>query len=340
MDERLTDAHGSSVRRRLRLPGRPTGDLAARRSSSARPRPARSRVCVAEGLATRARVRRARRTTATSSSCCRSAAASTGCRPSCPPATPTTRRGARTSASRRARCIQLDAMFGMHPAMAPLKPFWDAGTFGVVHAVGRPQPNRSHFAAMEEMERAAPGTSMRTGWLDRVLGARATAGRRSRAMQLGSSMAAPRVPSAPRPSSRCGRSTRSGWTPPGTRSSALCGTRRSAACTRARPTRSRRRPHAALGALDTTAGAAGRPATRRRTGRLPGLRPRPRAAATSRGSSRPTSGCRSRPSTTATGTCTPGWAVVDNGWMHDHLTELSASLRRVRDRPRPEASRT
>jgi uncharacterized protein (DUF1501 family) len=39
-----------------------------------------------------------------------------------------------------------------------------------VHAVGQPNPTRSHFAAMEEMERAAAGTSVRTGWLDRMLG--------------------------------------------------------------------------------------------------------------------------------------------------------------------------
>ncbi len=55
--------------------------------------------------------------------------------------------------------IQLDGMFGMHPAMAPLKPLWDAGTLGAVHAVGMSEPNRSHFSAMEQMERAAPGTS-------------------------------------------------------------------------------------------------------------------------------------------------------------------------------------
>jgi uncharacterized protein (DUF1501 family) len=68
--------------------------------------------------------------------------------------------------------IPLDATFGMHPALAPLEPLWDAGTLGIVHAVGMAEPNRSHFQAMEEMERAAPGTSLRTGWLDRVLGLR------------------------------------------------------------------------------------------------------------------------------------------------------------------------
>ncbi len=75
-----------------------------------------------------------------------------------------------------AQLLQLDATFGLHPALAPLKPFWDAGTFGVVHAVGQPNPTRSHFQAMEEMERAAPGASVRTGWLDRVSSAQGTGG--------------------------------------------------------------------------------------------------------------------------------------------------------------------
>lgn len=85
--------------------------------------------------------------------------------------------------------IQLTPQFGMHPAMAPLKPFWDAQTFGVVHAVGMAQPNRSHFSAMEEMERAAPGSSLRTGWIDRVLGLREP-GTAFQATQMGSNTAA------------------------------------------------------------------------------------------------------------------------------------------------------
>ncbi len=85
--------------------------------------------------------------------------------------------------------IQLSSQFGMHPAMAPLMPFWDAQTFGVVHAVGMSTPNRSHFSAMEEMERAAPGSSLRTGWIDRVLGLREP-GTAFQATQMGSNTAA------------------------------------------------------------------------------------------------------------------------------------------------------
>lgn len=68
--------------------------------------------------------------------------------------------------------LQLDSTFGMHPALAPLMPWWRSGSLAVVHAVGQSDPTRSHFKAMEEMERAAPGSSLRTGWLDRVLGLR------------------------------------------------------------------------------------------------------------------------------------------------------------------------
>jgi uncharacterized protein (DUF1501 family) len=82
--------------------------------------------------------------------------------------------------------LQLDSMFGMHPALAPLKAVYDAGELAIVNATGLPSPNRSHFAAMDEVERAAPGTSARTGWLNRTLGLHADGGPFA-AVQLGSS---------------------------------------------------------------------------------------------------------------------------------------------------------
>ena len=110
--------------------------------------------------------------------------------------------------------LQMDPMFGMHPAMGSLYPFYQSGDFGVVQAVGMAEPNRSHFSAMEEMERAAPGSSLRTGWLDRVLGLR-DPGQPFRATQMGSNSQRPRS-SGPHPSWRCGRSIRSTWTVPTT----------------------------------------------------------------------------------------------------------------------------
>lgn len=63
-----------------------------------------------------------------------------------------------------------DSFFGMHPALAPLMPLWSSGKLGWVHASGLPAPNRSHFSAMEELEDAAPGSSTRVGWLNRLIG--------------------------------------------------------------------------------------------------------------------------------------------------------------------------
>ena len=63
-----------------------------------------------------------------------------------------------------------DAMFGLHPRLAPLQWLWDAGEMAAVHAVGMEVPNRSHFAAMELVEDADPTSSVRRGWVNRMIG--------------------------------------------------------------------------------------------------------------------------------------------------------------------------
>lgn len=73
------------------------------------------------------------------------------------------------------RLLGADQRFGLHPALAPLLPMWDAGTMGAVHAVGLEAPNRSHFDAMEQIEDADPGSSARVGWINRVVGLDSTA---------------------------------------------------------------------------------------------------------------------------------------------------------------------
>jgi len=65
--------------------------------------------------------------------------------------------------------LEPDATFGLHPAMTDLVPLWQAGKVAAVHATGLPVANRSHFAAMEEMEDADPGSSTRVGWLNRLV---------------------------------------------------------------------------------------------------------------------------------------------------------------------------
>jgi len=63
-----------------------------------------------------------------------------------------------------------DAMFGLHPAMAPLEPLWQSGGLAAIQATGLAVPNRSHFSAIEEVEDAAPGSAARSGWINRMIG--------------------------------------------------------------------------------------------------------------------------------------------------------------------------
>jgi uncharacterized protein (DUF1501 family) len=63
-----------------------------------------------------------------------------------------------------------DAKFGLHPDMAPLKKYWDTQELAAVHAVGMTTPNRSHFEAMELIEDADPGSALRQGWVNRMVG--------------------------------------------------------------------------------------------------------------------------------------------------------------------------
>src|SRR4051794_7761926 len=84
-----------------------------------------------------------------------------------------------------ASLVGADADFGLHPELAPLAPMWQGGSFGAVHAVGLPAPNRSHFDAMEVLEDADPGSSGRSGWINRMIGLDSTALPES-AVQLGS----------------------------------------------------------------------------------------------------------------------------------------------------------
>jgi uncharacterized protein (DUF1501 family) len=72
------------------------------------------------------------------------------------------------------RLLAKDGFFGLHPALSPLLPWWDAGSMAAVHATGLPAPNRSHFSAMEELEDADPGSSVRVGWLNRLVGRNGT----------------------------------------------------------------------------------------------------------------------------------------------------------------------
>jgi uncharacterized protein (DUF1501 family) len=69
-----------------------------------------------------------------------------------------------------ASVLDLDGFFGFHPALAPLKDVYDAGSLAVVHATGSIDPSRSHFDAMQFMEYGTPGNKTTgTGWIGRHL---------------------------------------------------------------------------------------------------------------------------------------------------------------------------
>jgi uncharacterized protein (DUF1501 family) len=60
--------------------------------------------------------------------------------------------------------------FGLHPALKPLQKFWTRGRLAAVHATGLKVADRSHFSAMEAVEDADPGSSLRQGWINRAIG--------------------------------------------------------------------------------------------------------------------------------------------------------------------------
>ncbi|MBE2194241.1 MAG: DUF1501 domain-containing protein [Anaerolinea sp.] len=66
--------------------------------------------------------------------------------------------------------LDLNGFFGFHPALRPLHEVYQTGKVAVIHAVGSPDPTRSHFDAMEFMERGTPGSkNAPNGWLNRHL---------------------------------------------------------------------------------------------------------------------------------------------------------------------------
>jgi uncharacterized protein (DUF1501 family) len=67
--------------------------------------------------------------------------------------------------------LDLGTGFGLHPALAPLLPLWKEKRLGIVHAVGSPDPTRSHFDAQDFMETGTPGLKgTPSGWLNRAVG--------------------------------------------------------------------------------------------------------------------------------------------------------------------------
>jgi uncharacterized protein (DUF1501 family) len=69
----------------------------------------------------------------------------------------------------RDQVLPLSDTVGLSPALARLKARYDAGQVAVVQGVGYPNPNRSHFRAMDIWQTAVPERIEPTGWLGRYL---------------------------------------------------------------------------------------------------------------------------------------------------------------------------
>jgi uncharacterized protein (DUF1501 family) len=66
--------------------------------------------------------------------------------------------------------LDLNGFFGLHPALAPLKPLFEQQQLAIIHAAGSPDPTRSHFDAQDYMESGTPGRKATSdGWLNRAL---------------------------------------------------------------------------------------------------------------------------------------------------------------------------
>src|SRR5579863_6735403 len=94
-----------------------------------------------------------------------------------------------TSGNPADSAIDLNGFFGLHPALAPLKPIYDAKNLAIVHAAGSPDPTRSHFDAQDYMEAGTPGMkATRDGWLNRAIPADPSSSSPLRAVALGPSL--------------------------------------------------------------------------------------------------------------------------------------------------------
>jgi uncharacterized protein (DUF1501 family) len=69
----------------------------------------------------------------------------------------------------RNEVLAIDRNVGLNPGMTSLKALYDKGTVAIVHGVGYPNPDHSHFRSTEIWQTAAPERYEHTGWLGRYL---------------------------------------------------------------------------------------------------------------------------------------------------------------------------
>jgi len=65
--------------------------------------------------------------------------------------------------------IPLDRGLGLNPGMGPVKNLYDRGKVAIIHGIGYPEPNRSHFRSMDIWHTAEPTKVGDKGWLGQAV---------------------------------------------------------------------------------------------------------------------------------------------------------------------------
>ena len=66
--------------------------------------------------------------------------------------------------------VPIDSQLAFHPSVSPMKAkFWDTGKMALIHGVGYPNPNRSHFRSMDIWHTCEPEIMGTEGWLGRAI---------------------------------------------------------------------------------------------------------------------------------------------------------------------------
>ena len=71
----------------------------------------------------------------------------------------------------RDQVLDLNGSVGLHPSMTAMKSRFDQGQLAIVQGVGYPNPNRSHFRAMDIWQSGEPVKAADNGWLGRYVDA-------------------------------------------------------------------------------------------------------------------------------------------------------------------------
>ena len=65
--------------------------------------------------------------------------------------------------------IPLDQGYGLNPGMSQIKDLYHQGKVAIIHGIGYPVPNRSHFRSMDIWHTAEPATVGSKGWLGQAI---------------------------------------------------------------------------------------------------------------------------------------------------------------------------